>query len=82
MLINFTSFQLLLPKVLKEDSFLVSSKPAATTLKCKATVHFGEEEEGGTKGLGKPEKDQKCAAPEKDTSVNFGPVRTVISKIV
>ena len=78
MLIKFTSFQLLLPKVPKEDSFLVMAKPVATTLKRKATVHVSEEEEG----LYKPEKGQKGAEPEKDTSVIFRPVRTVALKIV
>ena len=54
--------------------FLEAAKPEAAKLKRKATVHFSSEEEGD---LDKRKKGLKGAAPEKDTSVIFGPVRAV-----
>ena len=58
------------------DLLLVAARPEAPKLKRKATVHFSKEE----KELDKLKKGQKGAAPEKDTSVIFGPVRTVTLK--
>ena len=70
-------------KVPKEDFFPVAAKPEPEAAKLKrkaATVHFSEEEEK----LDEQKKGRKgaSAAPEKDTSVIFSPVRTVTLKFV
>ena len=68
-IILVTSFH---TKVPTEDFLAAAAKPEAAKLKRKATLAVHSSEEEGE--LDKPEKARKGAAPEKDTSVIFGPV--------